>query len=124
MNRECSQDTLRYVVQEHDAPQGVHWDLMLEQGDHLATWQVPVAPEQWGDAAILCPKIFDHRLRYLEYEGPLTQDRGAVRIVARGGFRYVEQRDDFYRLQMTGDLTGELQLERDGDAWLMTLERP
>ena len=32
---------MRFVVQEHRKEQNIHWDLMLEEGEHLATWQTP-----------------------------------------------------------------------------------
>jgi len=65
----------RYVILEHDWPQK-HWDFMLEAGDVLQTWRLPTAPVANMD--ISAEKTFDHRLMYLDYEGPISGDRGSV----------------------------------------------
>jgi hypothetical protein len=75
----------RFVILEHRTPpgypRGLHWDLMLEyetqeQGGALRTWALaePPAPDRPIDAESLA----DHRLDYLEYEGPISGGRGVV----------------------------------------------
>lgn len=67
----------RFVILEHDHPL-LHWDLMLEVGASLRTWrlaQAPAAPGETIDAVALP----DHRLDYLDYEGPVSGGRGAVK---------------------------------------------
>jgi hypothetical protein len=66
---------LRYVILEHDWPQK-HWDFMLEVGDVLQTWRLRTAPVANMD--ISAEKTFDHRLMYLDYEGPVSGHRGSV----------------------------------------------
>ena len=66
----------RFVVLEHDSPGGRHWDFMLETGAVLATWSLPEPPNSGG--AIVCEALGDHRLRYLDYEGPISGSRGSV----------------------------------------------
>ncbi len=68
----------RFVVLEHDSPQqGRHWDFMLEHEGTLATWALPAVPH-----CLLEPtgaeRLPDHRLAYLEYEGPISGGRGSV----------------------------------------------
>jgi hypothetical protein len=65
----------RYVILEHDHPE-LHWDLMLESGDVLRTWRLP-APPQPGQA-LVATASFDHRRLYLDYEGPISGNRGRV----------------------------------------------
>jgi hypothetical protein len=67
----------RFVILEHDHPQ-LHWDLMLEAGAALRTWRLTRAPSTPGEAidALALP---DHRLEYLDYEGPVSGGRGAVK---------------------------------------------
>jgi len=65
----------RYVILEHDWPQK-HWDFMLEVGDVLQTWKLPIAPA--ANVEMPGEKTFDHRLMYLDYEGPISGDRGSV----------------------------------------------
>jgi hypothetical protein len=65
----------RYVILEHDHPSR-HWDFMLETGKSLRTWRLEAWPED--GARIRAEPIGDHRLIYLDYEGPLSGDRGRV----------------------------------------------
>ncbi len=72
----------RFVVLEHArAPDDVHWDLMVEDGPVLVTWQLAAPP---GPRPVAGRRSFDHRPRYLDYEGPLDRERGRVRALARG----------------------------------------
>ena len=65
----------RYVILEHDHPE-LHWDLMLEAGAALRTWRLaaPPCPGQ----PVRAVASFDHRLIYLDYEGPVSGGRGRV----------------------------------------------
>jgi hypothetical protein len=65
----------RYVILEHDWPTR-HWDFMLEVGDTLETWRLPTAPA--ANVEMPAEKTFDHRLLYLDYEGPVSAGRGWV----------------------------------------------
>jgi len=72
----------RFVVQEHTvAPGDVHYDLMIEAGDALVTFQLDAAPEGPGARG---RRSFDHRRRYLDYEGEVSGGRGRVAIWDRG----------------------------------------
>ncbi|MCW8140697.1 MAG: hypothetical protein KIT58_17495, partial [Planctomycetota bacterium] len=67
----------RFVVQEHTvAPGDVHYDLMIEDGAALVTFQLPAPP---AGEAVRGRRSFDHRPRYLDYEGPISAGRGHVR---------------------------------------------
>ena len=74
----------RFVVLRHDGPQGLHWDFMLEMGRGLATWALNREPDAPGP--ILAEALPEHRLAYLDYEGPLSGDRGAVSRWDRGSY--------------------------------------
>jgi len=65
----------RYVILEHDWPTR-HWDFLLQVGDALETWRLPTPPAT--NAEMPAEKTFDHRLMYLDYEGPISGDRGSV----------------------------------------------
>src|ERR1700704_4821039 len=67
----------RFVILEHDHPV-LHWDLMLEAGTALRTWRLARAPSAPGEVidALALP---DHRLFYLDYEGPVSGGRGVVK---------------------------------------------
>lgn len=107
----------RYVILEHDHP-FLHWDFMLEAGPALRTWRLasPPAPTVMIEATA----IGDHRLAYLDYEGPLTANRGKVTRWDHGTFEEVEKRDDCWTVRLQGQrLTGTATLERSDDKWFL-----
>src|SRR5688572_25246484 len=76
-------EPLRYVVLWHHGIDEPHFDLMFETspGSRLATWRA----RQWPlRTRVTIEHIADHRREYLDYEGPLSGDRGAVNRIARG----------------------------------------
>jgi hypothetical protein len=103
----------RFVVQEHTTPQGVHWDLMIEQGDTLTTFRLAESPENATDHTVEAVRIADHALRFLTYEGPVQKGTGKVRIVDRGDHAISEEREDAISLELHGVvLTGRFTLTR------------
>jgi hypothetical protein len=75
----------RYVVLRHSFPPSdarqTHYDLMLEHAGVLLTWSLDHWPSSTGALARRLP---DHRLHYLEYEGPISGNRGEVERVECG----------------------------------------
>src|SRR4051794_40486433 len=97
----------RFVVLEHDHPV-LHWDLMLEADGVLHTWRLAQPPLP-SSAAIEATPLPDHRLMYLDYEGPIRGNRGAVKRWDAGTF---EVGADATILKMNGSrLTGRIRLE-------------
>lgn len=73
----------RYVVLEHEVRPGeVHYDLCLEDGDVLITFQLDAPPS--ATESVAGRRSFDHRPRYLTYEGEISGGRGHVRAWDRG----------------------------------------
>jgi hypothetical protein len=66
----------RFVVLCHESSHAVHFDFMLEAGEVLKTWALPQPPQPGVEMA--CTALADHRLAYLDYEGPISGDRGSV----------------------------------------------
>ena len=70
----------RYVIlyhQQHSADTDLtHWDLMLEKDGLLRTWKIQQQPAP-GEQLVAIP-LPDHRIAYLEYEGPISDNRGTV----------------------------------------------
>lgn len=70
----------RFVVLYHEMPAGdqrqSHFDLMLECGGALRTFALPHWPS--GNEPVACEPLADHRLAYLDYEGPISGNRGQV----------------------------------------------
>lgn len=85
----------RYVILEHDHLE-LHWDFMLEAGNILRTWKLP-APPVYGELTQV-KLSFDHRLVYLDYEGPISGDRGSV--VRWDSGNYIWQTDEKDRVSV------------------------
>jgi len=103
----------RFVIQEHTTAEGTHWDLMLEQGNVLTTFRLAEMPTASPTHAIRAEKIFDHPLRFLNYEGPVQQGTGQVRIVDRGLYRLLAPPDQTIVMALDGHiLQGDFTLTR------------
>ena len=74
-----------FALLEHTAPDGIHWDLIIEVPGRelLPTWRLLRHPlEHTGE--IPAEPIADHRPHFLHYEGELSGDLGRVRRLDRG----------------------------------------
>lgn len=110
----------RFAVLLHDHP-SLHWDFLLEQGESCRTWRLLKAPDAVGD--IPAEAIADHRLMYLDYEGPVSGDRGTVTQWDAGTFEWLVNGDDLVEVRLTGrSLIGVARLRREGDSsWTLQL---
>lgn len=110
----------RFVILHHCEKTGEHWDLMLEREGVLLTWRLLAEPRSRDALPIEAQRIADHRLAYLDYEGPLTRDRGTVRRVDSGQVLSLQQREDRCTFVLHGDrVRGEFQLVRVRDHWML-----
>jgi hypothetical protein len=109
----------RFVVLRHESPHGVHFDFMLEAGDVLKTWALPQPPQPGVEME--CMALADHRLAYLDYEGPLSGDRGTVTRWDYGEYTVERQTAMQWVLDMAGDkIRGTATLHSpavDPDKW-------
>ncbi len=105
-------------------PDGVHWDLMLEQGEILTTFRLEQPPEVVSTGAVQATKIFDHPLRFLTYEGPVQKRTGRVRLVERGTCDVLTE-EDAITLRLDGTiLRGDFTLTRvEGTSWRFAQRR-
>jgi hypothetical protein len=62
----------------------------------------------------------DHRLDYLEYEGPVSGGRGTVSRWDRGSFTWIEDGENIVEVELRGErLLGRLKLAHgDGQNWI------
>lgn len=77
----------RFVILEHDHPFR-HWDFMLEAGEALRTFRLHALPRP--GAIVRAEALGDHRIHYLDYEGPVSGNRGSVQRWDAGAFAWVE----------------------------------
>ncbi|HBN74493.1 MAG TPA: hypothetical protein DD473_01465 [Planctomycetaceae bacterium] len=115
----------RFVLLEHDHP-ALHWDFMLESGETLKTWRLPepfvtadVHPVQElqhlseNEIKLTVVQLPDHRMRYLEYEGPVSGDRGFVKRIDQGMYIPLMQSEICWELRLEGEQSsGFLSLSR------------
>mgnify|MGYP000947731770 CR=1 FL=1 len=101
----------RFVVLQHDAPQGRHWDFMLEAQESLTTWSLADLPN--APPTVAARAIPDHRLAYLEYEGPISGGRGSVTRWDQGTYELRRYDWDEVVAVVAGEhLIGEVTLKR------------
>ncbi len=88
----------RFCILRHDQPFW-HWDLLLESGDHAECWRL--LREPCCDEPIATQKLGPHRLLYLDYAGPVSNDRGTVARFAQGTYKILTETPEF-RIAVTG----------------------
>lgn len=103
----------RFAILRHDSPRGVHFDLLLEMGSALKTWALPQPP---GPDEMVCEALPDHRSVYLDYEGPVSDDRGSVDRWDGGTYEILRRSDRELVVRLAGEkLVGRAVLERMGE---------
>lgn len=112
----------RFVILHHRLADGEHWDLMLEHQGTLLTWQLLSEPQGLESLPIAARRIENHRLAYLDYEGPISGNRGNVRRVEAGDVQVEQLDDSLCVFSLHGDLlVGRFRLVESESGW--TLER-
>jgi hypothetical protein len=120
---ERSETMPRFVILEHNHPT-LHWDLMLEDGDSLRTWRLAQAPAS-ANRIIQATALPPHRLTYLDYEGPVSGNRGSVTRWDRGDYELLTAATvDVLLLALRGErIHGRACLTQiSGDEWLFTVQ--
>jgi len=109
---------LHYVILHHHGIDLPHCDALFEtaEGSPLAGWRLDRWPPADRDRATPLP---DHRRIYLDYEGPISGNRGHVRRIAAGTClvqlnspdRLIIQLDGALRLALPKSSPGPLKIE-------------
>jgi hypothetical protein len=105
----------RFVILCHEFPEGhpraTHWDLMFEWGAALRTWAMAGEPLSAGQ--IDAEQLPDHRVAYLDYEGPVSGGRGTVTRWDAGDYRLEASTENEIRAVLAGSrLCGRLILKK------------
>jgi hypothetical protein len=83
---------------------------MLEEGQVLKTWALPQDPLS-ADSQ-LADVLSDHRLAYLNYEGPISGDRGTVTRWDQGTYESLERDEARLVVLLRGQkLVGRVTIE-------------
>jgi hypothetical protein len=110
----------RFVLLFHDCPPSEpgrlgpgapsHWDLMLELDGALMTWNLAELPPNWQtpsdqDAIELkATRLPSRRLAYLEYEGPVSNNRGHVTRIDRGDYEIAGESPAWLEVRLAGNI--------------------
>ncbi len=83
---------------------------MLDIGGALRTWRLPAIPYT---GEMIAEQLADHRLAYLDYEGPVSGARGAVKRWDRGTYRVEASADDSLDISIMGErIQGRVRMTR------------
>src|SRR5450631_3964279 len=105
----------RFAILDHDHP-FPHWDFLIESGEVLRAWRLMAEPER--GLPIRADPLPDHRSVYLDYEGPISGDRGRVVRWDAGTFDWVDDQVDQIQLRLSGRrIVGQVTLCRVGGNW-------
>jgi DNA ligase D-like protein (predicted 3'-phosphoesterase) len=109
----------KYVILEHDCSKGLHYDFMLEAGDVLKTWALSESPSPGVEIAAVA--LTDHRPAYLDYEGPVSGNRGTVVRWDGGEYEEEKRTDAELVVRLHGEklsgLASLTKLSATGDRW-------
>lgn len=105
----------RFVVLSHDWPMP-HWDLLFEAGPILRAWRLLTEPGPGLN--VPAEPNADHRLCYLDYEGPVFGNRGTVYRWDCGTFSGDVGRPDGWVVVLAGSrLRGIARMSRTTSGW-------
>lgn len=123
----------RFAVSLHQMPshqsRPTHFDLFLEKEDFLMSW---ILPAQLSDQmnTFVTPNR-NHRKDYLDYEGPISQDRGTIHRVQQGRLLWKQSdknlveallRLDNRTYTLTIDRIGEESSDPPNEQWRLQLK--
>ncbi|MFN9876929.1 MAG: hypothetical protein ACK557_00505 [Planctomycetota bacterium] len=117
---------LRFAVLHHRLPPAAersdHFDLLLEWRGALLTWELPIRP-LLIDQTTAARRLPDHRLVYLDYSGPLTENRGHVQLVDTGFLTWIQTPDAALE-SWTATLTQPAAVTQPAPRWCLSLASP
>jgi hypothetical protein len=119
---------------------------MFESGDSLRTWALLELPRGWQPAQshtaaihagcavasavniVEAEALGDHRREYLEYEGPVSGERGQVTRIDSGDFETIDESRKSWQVELCGEhLRGRVTLEagpEGANSWTLELIGP
>lgn len=112
---------VRFVILQHDWPT-LHWDFLVEAGSVLRAWRLYDEPA--AQRLIAAERNADHRLMYLDYEGPVSGDRGVVSRWDWGECQWLLETAERVELELKGTkLQGRAVVWQQGDSsWCFQLK--
>jgi hypothetical protein len=118
----------RFAILRHQpgpsSTRPLHWDLMFECDDVLRTFACPREPTTGQSLSV--EQLEDHRLDYLDYEGPVSCGRGEVSRWDYGNFDVLEESPRHWLLDLRGHRChGQVRFTAGDDhRWMLTFDEP
>ena len=119
----------RTVVLRHDLPDGSsHFDWLIARDDRergadervLVAFRLAASPADPNVSRLPATRMPDHRVLYLDYQGPVSGDRGTVTRVGEGWAAIDREHED--RILFRADLgSGRRRWHAtrvEGDSWI------
>ena len=128
-NRAIDKNCGRFSIAKHEMPANSsrhsHFDLFLESEGTLMTWELTSLLTTQNNQVVR--RLANHRLVYLDFQGPLSDDRGTVKLVDTGSLEWVTLESERLISRINGQTTdGILTLTSEGssinDVWNLTFE--
>ena len=101
---------------------------MLQSEGALLTWALDEELCSKGDVSAV--QLADHRLTYLDHEGPVSGDRGTVTQWDSGEFQWRQRTSERIEVTLSGQIIqGEVTLKRlsdggdDAQRWSVSLRK-
>lgn len=119
----------RFSIAKHEMPANSsrhsHFDLFLESQGTLMTWELSSLLTSQNKQVVR--RLANHRLLYLDFQGPLSNDRGTVKLIDSGSLEWVTLESERLIARINGQaLAGLLTLTSDtsstDDVWNLTFE--
>ncbi len=78
-----------------------HFDWMFELNGLLQTWATAPIADFGSRTEIEADKLSEHRIEYLEFEGEISGNRGAVTRVAEGSYESTANHENRFEAMLT-----------------------
>jgi hypothetical protein len=106
----------RFVILTHDWPVP-HWDFLAERNGVLRAWRILAEPRAGVD--LVAEPNADHRLYYLDYEGPVSGGRGTVARFESGTCEWIADTATGAELAVRGSrFVGRVTITLRGEGWV------
>lgn len=88
---------------------------MLEADAALRTWRLntpPDKPQKNADLLMTAEPLPDHRMEYLTYEGPVSNERGSVKRYDSGEYEILDETAERLSVRLSGQkVFGQYEFE-------------
>ena len=105
-----------FVIHAHSGYGPLHYDLMIRRGPALASWRLACVPDEPDPPGPMqATRLPDHRLAYLDCEGPVSGNRGSVARVDKGPCELIETGPTTWEVRLRGErVRGRFELRHRG----------